>query len=123
MRMNRDKFRPTKQNKEVLLKKLIDNKILTFLSEEEYKHVLSESLVRVDSFIGIMTKIAHVLTKISLETKSSENSYAHEFTSPRTLSLSHPAEIIKFKLPKLKLKLFDGKSLNWQPFPDKFSHP
>ena len=69
-------------------------------------------LDREDNFIGIMKKIDDGLTKISLETKSSDNSSPHSFTSSRILSLLCPTRVIKVKLPKLELKLFDENILN-----------
>ena len=44
--------------------KTVDSKILNFLSQEEYEHELTESLISEDAFIDVMTKINRVLTKI-----------------------------------------------------------
>ena len=94
---------------------------MNFLSQEEYEHELTESLIREDTFIDDMTKIDRVLTKIyNLETKHSEHSSVRETTSNHTRSPSNPTETVKVILPKLELKPFDGNILNWQPFWDRF---
>ena len=101
--------------------KTVDSKILNFLSQEEYEHELTESLIREDAFINVMTKIDRVLSKIyNLETNDSEHSFVRETTSNHTRSPSNPTETVKVKLPKLELKPFDGNVLNWQPFWDRF---
>ena len=94
---------------------------MNFLSQEEYEHELTESLIREDAFIDDMTKIDRVLTKIyNLETNHSEHSSVRETTSNHTRSPSNPTETVKVILPKLELKPFDGNILNWQPFWDRF---
>ena len=101
--------------------KPVDSKILNFLSHEEYEHKLTESLIREDAFIDVITKVDRVLTKIyNLETNNSEHSFVRETTSNHTRSPSNPTETVKVKLPKLELKPFDGNILNWQPFWDRF---
>ena len=90
---------------------------MNFLSQEEYKHELSESLIKEDTFNNVMTKIDRVLTKIyNLETNNSEHSSVRETTSNHTRFPSNPTETVKAKLSKLELKPFDGNILNWQPF-------
>ena len=85
---------------------------MNFISQEEYEHELTESLIREDAFIDVMTKINLVLTKIyNLETNDSEHSSGKETTSNHTLS-SNPTKTVKVKLPKLELKPFDGNILN-----------
>ena len=95
---------------------------MNFLFQEEYEHELTESLIREDAFIDVMTKkIDRVLTKIyNLEMNNSEHSSVRQTTSNHTRSPSNPAETVIVKLPKLALKTFHGNILNWQPFWDRF---
>ena len=113
-------YKPKHQSK-IEKMKTVDGESLTFLSQEKYEHELIERLIREDAFIDVMTKIDGVLTKIfNLETNNSEHSSARETTSSHTRSPSNPTETIKVKLPKLKLKPFDGNILNLQLFSDRF---
>ena len=101
--------------------KTVDSKILNFLSQEEYEHQLTESLIREETFTDVITKIYRILTKIcNLETNDSEHSSVRETTSNHTRSPSNLTECVKVKPPKLELKPFDGNILNWQPFWDRF---
>ena len=94
--------------------KTVDSKILNFLSQEEYEHELTKSLIREDAFIDAMTKIDRVLMKIyNLETNHSEHSSVRDTTSNHTRSPSNLTKIVKVKLPNLELKPFDGNILNW----------
>ena len=93
--------------------KTVDSKIVNFLSQEEYEHELTESLIREDAFTDVITKIDRALTKIyNLETNDSEHSSVRQTTSNHTRSPSDPAETAKVKLPKLELKPFDRNILN-----------
>ena len=119
--MDRELVQPTKYQSTIEEIKTVDSKILNFLSQEEYEHELTESLIREDAFIDVMTKIDRALTKIfNLETNNSEHSSVRQTTSNHTRSPSNPTKTIKVKLPKLELKPFDGNILNWQPFWDSF---
>ena len=119
--MDRELVQPTKYQSAIEEIKTVDSKILNFLSQEEYEHELTESLIREDAFIDVMTKIDRALTKIfNLETNNSEHSSVRQTTSNHTRSPSNPTKTIKVKLPKLELKPFDGNILNWQPFWDRF---
>ena len=94
---------------------------MNFLSLEDHKHELTESLIRQDAFIDVMSKIDRVLTKIYEDLYyDSEHSSIRETTSNHTRSPSNPTETVKVKLPKLELKPFDGNILNRQPFWDRF---
>ena len=78
---------------------------MTFLSQEEYEHELTESLIRQDTFIDVMTRFDGVLTKnFNLETNNSEHFSARETTSIYTRSPSNPTETIKVKLLKWNCK-------------------
>ena len=72
---------------------------MNFSSQEEYEHELTESLIREDAFIDVITKIDRILTKVyNLETNDSS---VRETTSNYTRYPSNPTETVKVKLPKL----------------------
>ena len=86
--------------------KRLDGEKFELLGQEEAENDLAKCLARNDEVFELTAAIAEKLVE-KKETQVNTDSLAN---------ISSDTEQIKCKLPKLVIKEFDGKVLNWQTF-------
>ena len=92
--------------------KLLDNHTLTLFKTEESENELDKTVIKDDKNTWILTKIEHVLHKITIKERQ---------TIPPVQNFTlrdNEAKEIPVKLPKLEISKFNGNVLNWQGFMD-----
>ena len=88
--------------------KRLDDEIFELLDQEEAENDLSNCLVRNDEVFELIAAIEEKLIEkkeTPINTDSLEN-------------ISNDTEQIKYKLPKLVIKEFEGNVMSWQTFWD-----
>ena len=90
--------------------KRLDGEMFELLGQVEAENDLANCLVRNDEVFELTVAIAETLVE-KKETPVNTDSLAN---------ISSDTDQIKCKLPKLVIKEFDGKVLNWQTFWDQF---